>query len=191
MAQEQLLTFPVGPVQIRLKGQVQTFYFTVTLWVLYSGSINHLTAWLSLYRGLTFTVETQQNCSMHQGCMRKGGNIVFILKELSDFQVTRPTPVSSRRVTSTPSARWTSGQGRRSVSAMLAISAWMGCPVRASVSSRPTSVSTMASVTSSLAREPSAGGWGLREAIILCAGRTVCDGRFTRPVLHLRKQTAT
>ena len=69
---------------------------------------------------------------------------------------------------------------------MLATSAWMACPVRASVSCGPTFASMTASVTSSPAKEPSAGGWGLGEVICLCACRKECLRLqvFVRPVLH-------
>lgn len=82
------------------------------------------------------------------------------------FQVTRRTPVNSRPVTSTRSVRSTSGRGRRSASATQATSAWTVCPVRASASCGLTSASMTASVTSSLAREPSAGG--CRLASVIC-----------------------
>lgn len=49
---------------------------------------------------------------------------------------------------------------------MQATSAWTVCPVRASASCGLTSASTTASVTSSMAREPSAGGFRL--AIVIC-----------------------
>lgn len=103
------------------------------------------------------------------------------------LQVTRPIPVSSRHVTSTLSVKWTSGPGRQSASAMLGISAWMACPVRASVSCRLTFVSMTANATSSLAREPSAGGWqaGIRGSDLrVCAGKSVWVCRFVRLVLH-------
>lgn len=83
----------------------------------------------------------------------------------SDVQVTRPTPVSSRRVMSTQSARWTSGRARESASAMLDTSAWKACPVRVSVSCGLTFASMTASVTSSPARAPSAGGWGKDQVV--------------------------
>lgn len=71
--------------------------------------------------------------------------------------MTRLTPVSSRLVMSMQSARLTNGQGRRSVCVMLATSVWMDCRVKVSVSCRLTFASMMASVTSSPAKEPSAG----------------------------------
>lgn len=58
------------------------------------------------------------------------------------------------------------------MSATLATSVWMACPVRVSVSCRLTFASMMASVTSSPAREPSAGGWGLGEVICVRAGKS-------------------
>lgn len=61
------------------------------------------------------------------------------------------------------SVKSTSGQGRLSVFVTRVTSAWMASPVRVSVSSRRTFASMTASVTSSLAREPSAGGWRLME----------------------------
>lgn len=93
--------------------------------------------------------------------------------------MTRRTPVNSRPVTSMRSVRSTSGRGRRSASATQATSVWTVCPVRASASCGLTSALTTASVTSSLAREPSAGGCGL--GIVICSQHLF--GRLTGPEL--------
>lgn len=62
------------------------------------------------------------------------------------------------------------------MSVMLVTSVWMACPVRVFVSCRLTFASMTASVTSSQAREPSAGGWGLEEMICLCCQECECVG---------------
>lgn len=92
-----------------------------------------------------------------------------------NVQVTKQTPVSSRRATSMQSVKSTSGRGRPSASVTQVTSAWTAFLVRVSVSWRWTFASTMASVTSSLDREPFAGGWRLEGFNLLeCVCACVC-----------------
>lgn len=105
------------------------------------------------------------------------------------FQVTRRTPVNSRPVMSTQSVRSTNGRGRRSASAMQATSAWTVCPARASASCGLTSVLMMASVTSSPAKEPSAGGCRLR--IVICLHASVWQVIWARTSLKQGQRIKT